>query len=261
MTPLAEAPSRNGPDLCTDVRWETITSRGMVRCIVLVRAWHAAVAMLVVTFLAVQIGIAVHVPGFPPNVEPGVLRGASLGGRIVRVFSFFTIESNMLCGVVSALLATKPDGDSPVFRILRLDALFGITVTGIVYATVLAPIHEPKGWAEISSNTVFHYVVPIMTVVGWLLFGPRPRITAGVVYRSLLWPVAWLGYTLVRGAVWNWYPYPFLDVPTHGYGTVAVNCVGVTVVLAGVAALFAWGDGRLPRAPARRAESAEVVAW
>ncbi len=213
------------------------------------RIWHATVAVLVVVFLAVQIGIAVRVTGTPPNAEPGVLRGASLAGRLVRVVSFFTVQSNILCGAVAALLAVRPDRDGPVFRILRLDALFGITVTGIVYATVLAPIHEPHGWAETSSNAVLHYVVPIMTVVGWVAFGPRPRIDAVVVRRALIWPVAWLAYTLARGAVWDWYPYPFLDVRTHGYPRVAVNAVGVTVVLAGVAALFAWGDRRLRPAP------------
>lgn len=218
------------------------------------RLWHATVAVLVLVFLAVQVGIAVRVTGTPPNTDPGVLKGASLAGRIVRVFSFFTIQSNILCGVTAALLAARPDRDGALFRVLRLDALFGITVTGIVYATVLAPIHEPKGWAETSSNTVFHYVVPIMTVLGWVLFGPRPRIDPAVVRLALVWPVAWLAYTLVRGAIWDWYPYPFLDVPTHGYARVAVNAVGVTVVLAAVASLFAWGDRRLRPAPVPSAE-------
>jgi hypothetical protein len=55
----------------------------------------------------------------------------------------------------------------------------------------------------------------------------------------------------VRGAIWKWYPYPFLDVRTHGYARVAVNALLVTAVLGGVAALFALGDRHLPPAPAR----------
>src|SRR2546423_843986 len=102
------------------------------------------------------------------------------------------------------------------------DAIYRITQCRIAsldrstLATMLAPIHEPKGWQETSTNAVVHYVMPIGIVLGWLLFGPRPRIDLRVVGWALAWPVAWLGYTLVRGAIWHWYPYPFLDVPTHG---------------------------------------------
>jgi hypothetical protein len=135
---------------------------------------------------------------------------------------------------------------------VRLAALFGITVTGIVYSTVLARIHQPNGVAETAVNTVVHYIVPIMMVVGWLAAGPRPRIDLRTVGYSLAFPVLWFAYTLVRGAIWKWYPYPFVDVTTHGYARVAGNALMVTVVLAVVAALFAVGDRYLPPAPEAR---------
>src|SRR5579875_3680576 len=97
------------------------------------RAWHAA--------------IAVRVSGTPHEVAVGTLRGSSLAGRIIRVFSFFTIQSNVLCGIVSAQLAARPARDGPAWRPVRLAALFGITVTGIVYSTVLAAMHQPNGTA------------------------------------------------------------------------------------------------------------------
>lgn len=59
--------------------------------------------------------------------------------------------------------------------------------------------------------------------------------------------MVWLASTLVRGAIWGWYPYPFLDATTHGYGRVAANALLVTVVLGLVAALFATGDRLLPQ--------------
>ena len=181
------------------------------------------------------------------------LAGAAAPLRLLRVVSFFTILSNILCGIVAAQLALRPDRDGALWRVTRLAALFAITVTGIVYSTVLAAVHEPHGWKETSSNTVFHYVVPIAMVLGWLLFGPRPRVTAGTVLRALIYPIAYLGYALVFGAASGWYPYPFLDVPTHGYTRVALNAVLVTAVFAVVAALFALGDRRRPAAPRQRA--------
>jgi hypothetical protein len=110
---------------------------------------------------------------------------------------------------------------------VRLASLFGSTVTGIVYSTVLAKVHEPHGWQETSTNNVFHYVVPIMMALGWLLFGPRPRVEVRTIALAMLWPVAWIVYILICGAITKWYPYPFLDVTTHGYGRAAVNAVAV----------------------------------
>jgi hypothetical protein len=165
------------------------------------------------------------------------------------VASFFTIQSNILIGLTSAQLAIRPDRDGALWRVVRVAGLVGITVTGIVYSTVLARIHEPSGWEQTSTNAVFHYAVPIGAVLGWLLFGPRPRIERSTVLWSLGWPLLWFGYTLVHGEITGWYPYPFVSVAEHGYGRVLLNALAVTAVLGAVAAGFAVGDRKLRPAP------------
>jgi hypothetical protein len=209
--------------------------------------------MLVAAALVVQIVVAVRVSGRPHEVSTGLLRGSSLPGRIIRVLSFFTIQSNILAGVVSAQLAMEPGRDGPAWRALRLAALYGITVTGIVYSTVLARIHEPSGPAETFVNDLVHYVVPILVVLGWVAFGPRPRVDRKAFLWSLTFPLCWFAYTLARGAIWKWYPYPFVDVRSHGYAVVIGNAALVTVVLGAVAGAFAFGDRTLRPAPAARA--------
>ena len=213
------------------------------------RVWHGTVALLVLAAMVVQIKLAVNAPGHPPGHAVGYLAGATLPGRILRVLSFFTIQSNLLVAATSGQLAVRPDRDGPVWRVLRLDGLFGIAVTGIVYSTVLARIHEPKGWEQVSTNTVFHYIVPIMAVLGWLLFGPRPRITSTVLAYALVWPVLWFGYTMIMGEITHWYPYPFVDVSSHGYGRVLLNALAVTGVLAAVAFVMGLVDKRLRPTP------------
>ncbi|PZS17698.1 MAG: hypothetical protein DLM57_07805 [Pseudonocardiales bacterium] len=213
------------------------------------RVWHGAIAVLVVVGLIIQISIALRVHATPPSVAPGQLAGATLGGRLLRVASFFTIQSNILAAITSAQLARSPGRDGRGWRIARLDALIGITVTGIVYSTVLARMHEPRGWEQVSSNAIFHYVVPVMMVLGWLAFGPRPRITRATLLASLAFPILWFGYTLIHGATDGWYPYPFVDVDTHGYPRVLLNALLVTLVLGAVSALFWGGDRMLGRAP------------
>ena len=83
-------------------------------------------------------------------------------------------------------------------------------------------------------------------VVGWLLFGPRPRIERRTILRALIWPVAWIGYIMVYGRITKWYPYPFVDASTHGYGRVLINGLSVVVVLLVVTSIFWLGDQPLP---------------
>jgi hypothetical protein len=217
------------------------------------RAWHLFVALAVVVALVIQIWVAVDAPAHPSAHAVGTLAGANLGGRLLRIVSFFTIQSNILSGVVSAQLVRNPQRDGAGWRALRLAGLFGITVTGIVYSTVLAKVHEPHGWRETTSNALLHYVVPIAMVLGWSLFGPRPRIGGRTIAWALVWPVLYLGYTLAHGAISGWYPYPFLDVTSHGYGRVLLNSLVVTVVFALVGALFWLGDRKLPASGGKRA--------
>jgi hypothetical protein len=213
------------------------------------RIWHGALAVIIVLALALQWWIAARVPGAPHGTDTGKLSGGSLIERLIRVLSFFTIQSNVLSMLTAATLARNASRDGPVWRVLRMDALLGITVTGIVYSTVLAAIHEPNGWQETLTNDVFHYIAPIGTVLGWLLFGPRPRTSTSVVCWSLLWPLSWFAYTLFRGGIWSWYPYPFVAVLSHGYARVLSNGVLVLLVFAALAGLCLIADRMLPPTP------------
>jgi hypothetical protein len=88
--------------------------------------------------------------------------------------------------------------------------------------------------------------VPVGAVLGWLVFGPRPRADRRSVAWSLLVPLTWLAYTMLRGAVTGRYPYGFLDVGDLGYRTVLVNALGMSGLLLVVAGLVAVGDRVLP---------------
>lgn len=103
------------------------------------------------------------------------------------------------------------------------------------------------------ADTLLHVVVPLLVLVGWLLFGPRPRITARTIGLALIWPVLWLGYTLVMGAIHCWYPYPFIDVNELGYSRTLLNAAGVTVLFLVLFGLAALVDKALPAAPKARA--------
>ncbi|WP_423462485.1 Pr6Pr family membrane protein [Promicromonospora sp. MS192] len=200
------------------------------------RVLHLLVALLALGGFAIELVVALTGgPGIAPTHAE----------RVVRLFSYFTIQSNLLIGGVSLALALDPRRDGPVFRVLRLDALLCIAVTGIVYNTVLRGLVELTG-AGMVSNVMLHVLSPVLAVVAWVLVGPRPRVTARTVWWSVVYPIAWLVYTFVRGAATGWYPYPFLDVTELGYAGALINSAGVAVVFLALAWGVRWADGRLP---------------
>jgi hypothetical protein len=210
------------------------------------KVWHATTFAVVATGLVWQLILIVH--GTNVLVLPnGKL--PSTATRMVRFFSYFTVESNILVAVVAATLLVRPACDGRLWRVLHLEALFGITVTGIVYSTLLRGVVDLHGAAAIT-NALLHYVAPLLAVIGWLLFGPRPRITENTLIVSLVWPALYVAYTLAHGAASKWYPYPFVDVVKHGYVDVLRNGVGLNVLLVGVGSLFMRLDHRLPATPA-----------
>ncbi|MGM1060063.1 Pr6Pr family membrane protein [Saccharothrix sp. Mg75] len=198
------------------------------------RTWHAVLAAVIAASLVIQL-VLLFTGGADANSgDIGAVAG--VGTRLVRLFSYFTIQSNVIVLAVALTLAANPARDGRGWRVARLDALLGITITGLVFDLVLAPIVHLEGaarWATIG----FHYVSPWMAVLGWLLFGPRPRVDRSTVGWAFAWPVLWIAYTFAHGAITGWYPYPFLDVTRLGFGTALRNTLFV-LVLALVLALI-----------------------
>jgi hypothetical protein len=56
----------------------------------------------------------------------------------------------------------------------------------------------------------------------------------------VVYPAIWLAYTLVKGPIVGKYPYPFLNPDNGGYGTVAVYCLAILVVMALVTVAAVW---------------------
>lgn len=205
------------------------------------RGCHALVAAVTGSALVFQLILVINGAAVLVATEP-----PSTGERLIRFFSYFTILSNLLVFYTSATLATAPSKSGPVWNVLRLNAMAGIVVTGIVHWFFLRPILHLSGGPYVADKLV-HVVVPLLAVIGWVAFGPRYRISWRVFLPSLIYPVAWVAFTLVRGAASGWYPYPFVDIGLHGYGVVTLNCLGIAVLLLGVSTLLLYADRLLGR--------------
>ncbi|WP_335991863.1 Pr6Pr family membrane protein [Glycomyces sp. MUSA5-2] len=215
------------------------------------RAWHGALFAIVLAALVTQVVLVVQ-GGTDVNAAEGA-GDADLQERLIRLFSYFTIQSNMLVLAASGLLAANPKRDGRAWRVLRLDALLGIVITGIVFALILAPLVHPVGvawWV----NAAFHYISPVAFLLGWLVFGPRGQADGRTAWLAFLWPVAWIAYTFWRGRETGWFPYPFLDAAELGWTRAVLNTAGVLLAALLLAALAQLVDRLLKpaSAPARR---------
>jgi hypothetical protein len=174
----------------------------------------------------------------------------TVGGRLFNVFCFFTIQANVIVGMTSLLLAISPHRTSTVFRVLRLDALVVIAVTFVVFHVALAGLQDLHGGAAFA-DFMLHTASPILCVLGWAIFGPRAHSETRVVLLALVFPLVWLVFTLIRGPIVDFYPYPFLDVRDHGYPRVLLNCLLVAVLFTALAAAFTAIDRLVVRRSAR----------
>lgn len=192
--------------------------------------------LCVVAGVTLSVHTAVKGPGY---FETGIQRG-------FNAFAFFTIQSNLIVGATSLLVAIKPDRSSTPFKVARLTGLVAIALTGVVYHVAIAHLLELDTW-DLAGDQLVHTAVPILAVVGWLAFGPR-RLTSGRIARlSLIFPIAWFAFTLVRGSIVHWYPYTFIDVTKLGYAKVLVNCLWISLLLLGLAGGATAIDGVLGR--------------
>ena len=217
------------------------------------RAVHAVTAAIAIAALVLQTVLVVTGDSVLAEQEvPPLLT------RLGRLVSYFTIQSNLLVAVTAVQLARDPLRDGRWWRPVRAAALVGITVTGLVHFVLLRPLLDLHG-ASWAADKLLHMVVPVVAIIGWLVAGPRPRAPWRDALAALAWPVAWLAWTLVVGAVSGWYPYPFLDVGAKGAASVAVTCVGVTLLFLILAGALSWLDRRMPPAPVRRAAAAPAA--
>ena len=202
------------------------------------RPWFAATATAVLAGLIIQIGVA--------SGDASVFGGTPVG-RSLNVFSFFTIQSNLIVGVTTLLLALDPARSSTTFRVFRMMGLVGIAVTFVVFHVVLSRLLDLETWAE-AANQLLHTVVPVLAIVGWFAFGPRGLTSGRVAKLTMLFPLFYMAFTLIRGPLnSDWYPYPFADVKALGYLRVIINAAWITLLFVALAAGATTLDKRLRR--------------
>lgn len=190
---------------------------------------HLGIAIFIGAALALRLLLTLFWP--EADADPHLLV------RLERFVSFFTIQSNVAALLASIAVVRGRPLESPLGRALRLAALIGMTVTCIVYIVVLSGDSTATGVDQVA-NLMLHYIGPPLFVATWVAVGPWLSLGVADIPRALIWPAIWIAYTLIHGAITDWYPYPFIDVTTHGYGKVIVNIIAITLFALVLAAAY-----------------------
>jgi hypothetical protein len=165
-----------------------------------------------------------------------------------RLLAYFTIQSNIFVAALFVFLAVKTalqlhkegkygEAES-VSPLIQLGVTFIITITFVVYATLLSEINfeiqESAMQASLRAlgNILVHYVVPIMTIIDWIFFMPHGKLKFKAAAWWLLYPVVYVIFILIRAFVGGplyvstdgtevFYPYPFANPDIVGWGNMA----------------------------------------
>lgn len=196
------------------------------------------------------------------TVSGAVDRERDLTTVIANFFSYFTILSNASAAVVLVMAGARFFARR---RALETDPLALATalawistymiVTGVVYNLLLRAVAlqpETVGW----SNEVMHVWGPLFLLLDVLVGPNRRRLPWVAAFGAAIFPIVWIVYTLLRAPLITnpttgapfWYPYPFLDPASHGWGSV----IGYIVVIASGIVALAFGVVALGRARGTR---------
>lgn len=190
---------------------------------VVVPVYRIALFVLVVVALTVQFMDSKDNAGFSP----------------VNFFSYFTNLSNILGACVFLYCAVKRDRTETV-ELIRGAAVVYLTITGIVYNTLLLNADE-LGIVVPWVNNVIHRIFPLVVVIDWLVDPPRSRLKLDRTMWWLAFPIVYVAYSLIRGPLVEWYPYPFFDPDkVGGYGGVAAYSVGIALAFVLVTIAVTW---------------------
>ncbi|MEN0053677.1 MAG: Pr6Pr family membrane protein [Mucilaginibacter sp.] len=159
-------------------------------------------------------------------------KGWSLPGALVQFFSFFTIQCNILAGLSLIALLLKPQSWLHNFfsrGYVFTGIILYIIIVGLVYNIILRGIWQPTGLLKLADE-LLHVVNPLLFIVYWLIFVRKQKLKWSQALNWLWYPFLYLLYVLIRGALTNLYPYPFIDAGKLGYNVIIINSLGLLAV-------------------------------
>ena len=150
-----------------------------------------------------------------------------------RFFSFFTITTNILVALCFTFIFLG-NNNRPGRFFSKVSTVTAITVyiilVGIVYNVILRFTWNPQGLQKLVDE-LLHSVIPVLNVIFWVAFVPADQLKWKNAFSWLIYPIVYMVYTIILGAITAHYPYPFIDVNRIGYNKALLNAALVLLAL------------------------------
>jgi hypothetical protein len=157
------------------------------------------------------------------NIQDALVKNLPVAGHLIDYFSFFTIEINLLVALALTIFCARPQAEQFLTRPSVNSALVVyIIIVGVVYAVLLRNLWHPHG-VRLLADIVLHDAIPFLYPLYWLAFLPKGRLRWSDPAWWLVYPVLYFLYSMLRGAAFGIYLYPFFDVAQLGFARVTMN--------------------------------------
>ncbi|WP_316738025.1 Pr6Pr family membrane protein [Pedobacter aquatilis] len=146
--------------------------------------------------------------------------------------SYFTVLTNILCAIclTSILLFNKSILGKFFSKPSTITAItIYILVVGIIYNVSLRGLVELHG-LHATANELLHVINPLLFLGFWLLFVDKSELRYKQAFVWLIYPLCYVLMTIIRGAMIQEYPYPFINVVTLGYPKAILNTLIILVI-------------------------------
>ncbi|MFC7814305.1 MULTISPECIES: Pr6Pr family membrane protein [unclassified Streptomyces] len=172
----------------------------------------------------------------------GVTLALVTGGPATRTVSHFTLQSGVLLTLVMLASARRAwSARRPLPGALTGAALLYVVAAGLVHHLLLTDAAAAGAGWQATATHILNTAVPAAAALDWLLLTAPGRLHLRQAAAWLLYPLAYLAFSLARGELLlpgteDRYLYPFLDVDQHGYRGVLGNALllGLSLYALGV---------------------------
>lgn len=190
-------------------------------------------------FLAIIVWFALGLQFYISTVKY-MADGRTFGGAIVQLLSYFTIQNNILIALSLSVILLWPASVWAKF-FLKFETLAAmslyITIVGLVYQLILRQQGTKYGLFKLADE-IFHSVSPVLFILFWLFFIPKGNLQWSKAFTWLIYPLIYLIYVLIRGAVSGFYPYNFIDANLISYQQMAINAMLLLFAFLAVGTFF-----------------------
>lgn len=171
--------------------------------------------------------------------------------EILNFLGLFTVVSTVLAVVMLTMLAWRPERSSSLrFSLFRGAVTVYMSVAAIIYLVLLAQTGGAPATGEPWIEWTTYVVGPAAVALDWVLHTPGVDLPQSTPATWLSLPALYLAYSVGRGVVDGWYPYPFLDpAESGGYPGVAIWVAAALGVVIGLGYGYSWWANRRVPAP------------